>query len=365
MTSLDPRRVGAAALPVLAIGAMVLFVGATLAVAGDTLGFDFLAYHVAMRRLLEGQQVYDMSFEAVKGWGLFYYPPAFIPLVLPFGFLGATVATWLFVALSLVAFVIGVAILPVSRSVRWWIVLLAGLSWPFVYAIKLGQVGPILFLTFAAAWRWLDDPVRFGFAGALGAAIKIQPGILFGWALLTRRWRHIVVGTIVLAALSILAIAIAGVSAWGDFLTLARRLADPIDTERNLTPGAVLFRLGVPYGVAVVMQLASMGIVVGLVIFAAVRATAEASFMVAVTASQLLSPILWDHYAMLLLLPVAYLLSAGARWAVVIPLVTATPFVTITPPAAYPILFFVTLIATLAFGLRRPEPASVPRASFA
>ena len=46
-------------------------------------------------------------------------------------------------------------------------------------------------------------------------------------------------------------------------------------------------------------------------------ATAEASYLVAVVASQLLSPVLWDHYALLLLLPVAWLLAArplvGAR----------------------------------------------------
>jgi hypothetical protein len=365
MRNLEIPRLGARALPVAAIAAMVVFVGVTLAVAGETLGFDFLAYHVAVRRLLDGQQVYDMSFQAVQGWGLFYYPPAFLPLIVPFGFLDATVATWLFVALSLVAFAIGVAILPVSRSVRWWIVLLAGLSWPFVYAIKLGQVGPILFLTFAAGWRWLDEPVRFGLAGAIGAAIKIQPGILFAWALLTRRWRAIAVGLVVLAVLSILATMLAGLSAWTDFLTLMRRVADPIATERNLTPGAVLFRLGVDAGVAGLVQIASTIAVVALVVFAALRATAEASYMVAVSASQLLSPILWDHYAMLLLLPVAYLLSSGARWAILIPLVTATPLITVTPPAAYPVLFFVTLIATLAVGLRRPEPIPAAQASFA
>ena len=68
------------------------------------------------------------------------------------------------------AFVVGVLVLPVSRTVRWWIVLLAGLSWPFVYAIKLGQVGPLLFLTFAVGWRWLDDPVRLGASAAIGSA---------------------------------------------------------------------------------------------------------------------------------------------------------------------------------------------------
>ncbi len=57
-------------------------VGATLAVADDTLGYDFLAYHAAASRVLAGQPAYDTSFEAAGGFGLFYYPPTFIPLVL-------------------------------------------------------------------------------------------------------------------------------------------------------------------------------------------------------------------------------------------------------------------------------------------
>ena len=94
-----------------------------------------------------GQPAYDTSFEAAGGFGLFYYPPTFIPLVLPFGLLPAGVATWAWIGW------------PARRvrgrrgrscrsreRVRWWIVLLAGLSWPFLYAIKLGQVGPLLFL---------------------------------------------------------------------------------------------------------------------------------------------------------------------------------------------------------------------------
>ena len=39
--------------------------------------------------------------------------------------------------------------MPVRPSVQWLTVLLAGLSWPFLYAVKLGQVGPLLFLLFA------------------------------------------------------------------------------------------------------------------------------------------------------------------------------------------------------------------------
>ena len=85
MTSSEPRNLLGAILPIAAIVSVVLFVGATLAVAGDTLGFDYLAYHVAARRVLDGQPLYDMGFEAIKGWGLFYYPPLFLPFILPLG----------------------------------------------------------------------------------------------------------------------------------------------------------------------------------------------------------------------------------------------------------------------------------------
>ena len=112
------------------------------------------------------------------GFGLFYYPPTFAPLILPLGLLAATTATWAWIAGSLAAFLVGVAVLPVARDVRWWIVLLAGWSFPFVYALKLGQVGPILFATFAIGWRWLDRPTILGISGAIGAAIKLQPGLI-------------------------------------------------------------------------------------------------------------------------------------------------------------------------------------------
>ena len=168
MTGPDPARLAAAALPVLAIAAFTLVLGATVAFAGDTLGYDFLAYHQAAQRVLDGQPLYDTSFQATGGFGLFYYPPAFLPLILPFGLLGATAATWTWIALLIGSFVVGIAILPVSRTVRWWIVLLAGLSFPFVYAVKLGQVGPLLFLAFAAGWRWLDRPGWLGEAPRSG-----------------------------------------------------------------------------------------------------------------------------------------------------------------------------------------------------
>ena len=343
-------RLARTALPILALLSFVAGTGLTLAVAGETLGYDFLAYHQAIERVANGGPLYDMSFTETGGFGLFYYPPTFAPLLLPFALLAAEPATWAWIGVSLVAFVAGVAILPVSRSVRWWILLLAGLSFPFVYAVKLGQVGPVLFLAFAVGWRWLDDPRRLGASAAVGAAIKLQPGLVLVWALLTRRFRAVLVGVVVLAALAAAATLLAGPTAWSDFFVLIRTVTDPIATERNLTPGAVAYQLGASPATATGLQVVSTVAVI-VAFLAAIRWTAdEASYLVAVIASQLVSPILWDHYALLLLLPVAYLLSAGRWWALAIPLVTAWPLVGVTPPVAYPILFWVTLIATLVVG---------------
>jgi Glycosyltransferase family 87 len=350
--ALETPRLARTALPIVAILAFVVVVGATVAVAGDTLGFDFLAYHQAAMRLLAGGPVYDLSFEASGGFGLFYYPPTFVPFILPLGLLSATTAVWLWTALLIVTFLIGVAVMPVSTTVRWWIVLLAGLSWPFVYAVKLGQVGPLLFACFAVGWRWLDDPLRLGLSGALGAAIKLQPGLILVWALLTGRYRAVVAGVVALVVLSAVATLLAGVGSWADFITLVRRVSDPITTAHNFTPGAIAYQLGLGADVASVIQLASTILVLVLVVVAARRAASEASYLVAIIASQLLSPILWDHYALLLLLPVAYLLAAGRWWALVIPLATAFPLVGITPAIVYPLVFWLTLVAVLVVGVR-------------
>ncbi len=347
MTRPDPGRLGAAALPIVAILAIVLGVGATLASAGETLGYDFLAYHQAAARIIAGQPLYDMSFQVSGGFGLFYYPPTFLPLILALGFLTASTATWVWIALLLLAFLAGVALLPVARSVRWWILLLAGMSFPFVYAVKLGQVGPILFLTFAIGWRWLDDPARLGVSGALGAAIKLQPGLVLVWALLTRRMWAVVAGAVTLVVLAVMATLLAGPRSWTDFLTLIRTVSDPITTAHNFTPGAIAYQLGASASAASLVQLGSTVAAVIALLVAIRWASAEISYLVAVVVSQLVSPILWDHYAMLLLLPVAYLLAAGRWWALAVPLATAWPLVGITPSIAYPIAFWVTLLGLL------------------
>jgi alpha-1,2-mannosyltransferase len=343
-------RLGAALARLLPVFAIVVFAASTattLAVAGDTLGYDFRAYHSAATRLLAGQPPYDTTYTASGGFGLFYYPPTFLLLAVPVGFLPVGPATWAWIGLLLGAFGAGVALMPVRPTTRWLIVLLAGLSWPFVYNVKLGQVGPLLFLLFAVGWRGLERPAWLGLSGALGAAIKIQPGLILAWALLTRRWAAVAVGVVTLIVLTAASALVAGVPAWTDFVAIIRQVSDPIGTPHNFTPGAVLYQAGAGREVATAVQWAVTAAVLVVVVFAALRRGPVPSYFVAVVATQLLSPILWDHYAMLLLLPVAWLLDRGHRWAVLVPLATPVFLVGIVPAVVYPMAFAVTLVALL------------------
>jgi len=274
--------------------------------------------------------------------------------ILPFALVPATAATWLWIGTSMAMLVAGIAILPVRTTVRWATLLLAGLSWPVAYALKLGQVGPLLLLLFAIGWRWLDRPVAVGAAGALGAIVKLQPGLILVWALLTRRLSAVIVGGVILVvAAAASTLLFGGIGLWQDYVALIRNVADPITTPHNFTPGAAAYQAGVPAGLATAIQLLSSVLVLGAVILAAFRTRPDASLLVAIVASQLLSPVLWDHYAMLLLLPVAWLLERRQWWAVLIPLVTSAVTLFVSLPAViYPAVFWVALLGVLGVGLR-------------
>ncbi len=342
------------------IGLMALTVSVTLAVAGDTQATTSVPTTTPPGACSTGSRP-TTSYVLAGAGGLFYYPPTFVPLVLPFTLAPVDVATWLWTGLLLVAFAIAVVAMPIGWRTRWWIVLLAALSWPFVYNIKLGQVGPLLVLLFALAWRWRDRPVAFGVAAGLGAAIKVQPGLLLVWALLRRRLGAVAAGAATLLVVAALALVVAGVDAWPDFLGLVTRVSDPIASPQNMTPGAVAWQMGAARPLAEAIQVTSTVAVIAVFLAATIWLPEDLSLMVAIVASQLISPILWDHYAIVLLVPVAWLLERGRRWALVIPLLTPVVLVGVTPAFVYPLVFGATLLVVAAEGYRdRGRPSEVP-----
>ncbi len=316
---LRPRLAGAF-VPIGSIALLVLMLGLVLGSAGATLGYDYTCYAGAARHLLDGAPIYDNAFSISVGTcpGTYTYPPAFAVALVPWLLFGGAAAGLWCVAMA-ACFVAGVALLPVRRDVRWVVIVVAALDWPFLYAVKLGQVEPLLFLGFAAVWRWMDRPGVVGAATAIGTLVKVQPALLAVWAIATRRYRAagaaVAVGLVVAAAATLFT----GLGAWATYADLIRGLAGTFSSTHDFAPGAVAHLAGAPDSVAEAVQLGSVAVAV-IALLAAYRwASPVASLQVTIVVSQLLSAPLRDHYAVLLLLPIAWLLARGRIWAALIP----------------------------------------------
>ena len=334
-----------------ALGLGIAVVSAALIIrsydAVGNLGYDYLAYDLAVDRLLAGQPLYDATATEFGPFGLFFYPPPFLLLVLPVALLPQETAIWTWTVLLVAASGAAVAVMPVVRRTFWWVLLLAALSWPLVYSIALGQVGAIALLLFAIGWRWLDQPRPLGLSIGLGTVIKVQPALLIGWAVVTGRRQAAVVAVALVAVLGIVATLVTGPGAWFDLASLLARVSKPIETPNAFGVGRLAFEAGASFEVAALVHWANFALAGLVVAVTVLRGSAIAGYMAVVVASQFLSPVLWDHYALVLLLPTAWLLDRGHLWAAAIPLVTSTPLVLmqIGAPAAYPIAFWVTLLA--------------------
>ena len=345
-----------AAYAVALIGALAwAYLLLSVSASNGTLGYDFKAYDLAVDRLLAGQSMYDQTATSMGAFGLFFYPPPFVLLVLPVALLPGDIGLWLWTVGLVVASVGAIALLPVSPRTRFVILLLAALSWPLVYAIKLGQVGSLLLLLFAIGWRWLDRPWPLGLASGFGAVIKLQPALLIGWAAITGRRRAAAIGFGVVVVLGLVATVVAGVQSWSDWLSVLGRVSRPVLAENDTGVGRLAYLAGASLEVATFIHYANVALVVLVTTFAVLRTPPVAAYLAVVVASQFVSPVLWDHYALILLLPVAWLLDRGRWLAVLIPLVTATPLVGITPTVAYPIVFWAALLAVTWEGFAMPR----------
>ncbi len=146
------------------------------------------------------------------------------------------------------------------------------------------------------------------------------------------------------------------------------RVNSSVTTPNGFSVGAILYQAGIGEGSARMVQTVVTLAVIVVVVVAILRSSAEVSYITTVVASQILSPLVWDHYAVVLIIPVAWLLEQGRWWALGIMVVTAIPVILFLPRATYPVLFAIGLLAPMlveAMDRRRaartqPTPALGP-----
>jgi len=308
---------------------------------------DFFQEYASARNWLEGLPIYANQHETVPRYlGLQLndrrshvvvnaHPPAAVLLALPFArldFAGAFVA-WNLVSLAALA----ASLLIVQRHLKFSfsafsfaaLVALLLLCYPLWEQCRLGQLTLILLLLVTAAWAAERSGYPCLAGSLLGTAtmVKLFPGFLFLYYALRGRWKVVSAGLAAIAVLFALTAIILGIGAYRTYFVTVlpaiqwfrvgwnndslcgfwSRLFDPAPEhgrDRSLTEpllySPILFE-----ALSLISSAAVLGIVACVVRRDATGRRSDLTFALSVTAMLLVSPICWEHYLLLLLVPLA------------------------------------------------------------
>ena len=277
------------------------------------------------------------------------YPAPALLIGVPFTYLPAAVAEWLWVGLS-----IGAAALAFRLvGVRDWRVYGAALLAPAVgTSLSYGTVQCFLMLGLALTWRWRDHAWRGGLALGALIALKLIFVPLILWLLFTRRWLSAAIAAGSAAGLCLAAWAAIGFDGFTGYPHVLSLLTE-IEKSQGFSGGSFVLALGLGDGVATAIPYVLGSGVIALTWIAVKRGGARADaygFLLATLAVIAFSPIVWLHYLALLLVPVA-VLRPKLSFAWFVPcLMWVMPFAAFTPAnTIHRTVFLAALLGTVIF----------------
>jgi alpha-1,2-mannosyltransferase len=309
--------------------------------------FDFRIFFDASHRLLAGKDLYPTRAQLYAPTRDYYVlPPLVAFLSVPFSLLPFALAGSLYALSMIAALAASLRICGVTDK-SCYIALL--LSMPVLQTIGLGTIEPLLVLALALAWRYRDrkllGSVPLGFA--IAAKLFLWPLLL--WLLFTGRIRR----SFETVAAALVAILLPwAVIGFHQFTWYPHVLELLVKTEQATgwgLPSSTLF------GATVVAADA-----IACVIVFAVSRSADGdrkAFTAAVLACLLLSPLVWLHYYVVLVVPIA-LESRRFSWLWVVPALAIWPY---TDSHELPgvKLYAYVLVAIVALSTLLPDPGDL------
>jgi hypothetical protein len=258
---------------------------------------DLAVFLRAAGRVLDGASPYSF-----RGDETYAYPPLLAYVTAPLHPLGAAAATVVWTVVSLAA--IGFALWLLG--LRDWRCYALAAVFPFTRsAIDLGTVAPLLLLGVAVAWRWRDTVAHSAVAMGAVVALKLYLWPLVFWLALTRRIRAAVVAIGCALAFVFVPWAVLGFKGIGDYPHLLHRLSDDEATS-SYSIVALGVRAHLPETVAVVLSiLVAIALLAAAAWIAREQGNDVTILTLALAAGLAASPIVWIHYFLLLLVPLA------------------------------------------------------------
>jgi hypothetical protein len=274
------------------------------ALAGWTIPGDYGVFLGAAHQVLDGESPYPSGELAPPPAAYYVYPPPLALLVVPFAAIDDPVTASSWTLLGIGAVVLGLLVLGV-RDPRCHAL---ALLYPGTReALEYGAIGTFLLLLLALAWRFRGRVAAAAAATAGAVVLKLFLWPLLVWHLLVGRGRTAVAAAAAAAGLALASWAVIGFRGLADYPDVLRRLTD-LEAAETYSLFALGRAAGLPEGAA---QAVALAVGVALLAAAAVAArprteVAEARALVlALAAAFALTPILWQHYLVLLALPVA------------------------------------------------------------
>ena len=268
-----------------------------------SLAFDFRgAYLSAAHAVLDGESPYPpLEGPELASQTAYVYPPLLAYVLVPFTALSESAAAVLAV-LAVAALLVATLALLGVRDVRCYA---AMFLWaPTVNVLHMASASALVALAAALAWRYRATVWPLAAAIGLGIAIKIILWPLLVWTLATRRLRASLLAAVVGGGVTLILWAALSFEGLDRYLAMVRRLTE-LEAEHSYSLVGALRTVGVADAASQVMAIAVGVALLGACVAFARRGDDLRSFTLALSAALALSPIVWLHYLVLLLVPLA------------------------------------------------------------
>jgi len=287
-----------------------LWANSLRSLGGVQLPFDFAVYLRAAEDVRAGDSPYvDPDELTGEGSAPYVYPPLLAILLVPVTVLpddvGGSSPAAVLASLFAIGCIVGALLALDVRDWRCYPIAL--LYPPTLENIEYGAVGPILVLLLALGWRYRERATVASLSVGSAIVVKVFLWPLIVWLAATRRWKASLGAVVVAAVLALASWAALGFTGLADYPDLLRRLSD-IEAENSYSAYAVFVALGLPGGLAhgLVAVFAAALLVLAWRVASVDRTEGDRrALTLTLAAGVVATPILWLHYLVLLVLPIA------------------------------------------------------------
>jgi hypothetical protein len=266
------------------------------------LGIDFTQeFWVASHRVLHGGDPYSWSrYQIDNGVSFPYLAPTALALI-PFALVPPGTGILLVIAVSMLALMGTLRVLGV-RDRRLY--LFVFLWWPVANIWQTGNVTLFLALGLALIWRYRDRPVVAGLLSA--AIISLKPFVwpVLLWLLFTKRYRAGGWAAAWGLGINAVAWAVVGYGRIGEYLHLSATVTSTLK-QNGYGLIALLAHPGAPIWAGELLMAAVVLCLTIACLRAARRRDDQLALLLCVLLMLAATPLLWNHYFALLIVPLA------------------------------------------------------------